>query len=436
MGDQAKQSLPPFLEELKWRGLIADHTEGVDELLKEGPISAYIGFDPTADSLHVGSLLPIMVLVHLQRHGHRPIALVGGATGMVGDPSGKSKERNLLDHERLHHNIRGIRAQLERFLDFESERPALMTNNADWLGGVGFIEFMRDVGKHFPLGYMLGKESVKRRIEGAGISFTEFSYMLLQAYDFAHLFKAEGCQLQLGGTDQWGNVTAGIELIRRMHGGKGHGLVFPLITSSSGEKFGKTAEGAVWLDPEKTSPYQFYQYWLNCPDADVERYLKCFSLMTEPEISALMERHAAEPHRRHAQRELAREVTARVHSQEAVEQVERAAQAMFGGSLSSLSAREIEEVFSEVPSTQISEAELSGELSTVADLLVRCELCKSKGEARRLISGGGVRLNDVVIADGRDPVELSGAFDGRLIVIRKGSKRYHLVKVDRAEPHA
>jgi len=433
MADPSTQTQHPFLEELSWRGLISDQTEGLNELLCAQRISAYIGFDPTADSLHVGSLLPIMVLVHLQRHGHRPIALVGGATGMVGDPSGKSKERNLLDHERLQHNVRGIRAQLEQFLDFDSEEnPALMTNNADWLGGMGFIEFMRDVGKHFPLGYMLGKESVKRRIEGAGISFTEFSYMLLQAYDFAYLYGAEGCHLQLGGTDQWGNVTAGIELIRRMSGGKGHGLVFPLITSSSGEKFGKTADGAVWLDASRTSPYQFYQYWLNCPDADVERYLKCFTLMTQEEVMTLMGDHQEAPHKRIAQRSLAQDVTRRVHGQEALDQAERASSAMFGGSLSELSAREIEEVFAEVPSTLLSVADLSGETGTVGDLLVRCGLCKSKGEAKRLIAGGGVRLNDQVAGDAREAVDLSAAFDGRLIVIRKGSKRYHLVRVEHA----
>lgn len=433
MSEQAPQTQHSFLEELSWRGLISDQTEGLNELLSSQQISAYIGFDPTADSLHIGSLLPIMVLVHLQRHGHRPIALVGGATGMVGDPSGKSKERNLLDHERLEHNVRCIRAQLEQFLDFErAENPALMTNNADWLGGMGFIEFMRDVGKHFPLGYMLGKESVKRRIEGAGISFTEFSYMLLQAYDFAHLYSAEGCHLQLGGSDQWGNVTAGIELIRRMSGGKGHGLVFPLITSSSGEKFGKTADGAVWLDAQKTSPYQFYQYWLNCPDADVEHYLKCFTLMSRPEVIALMSEHQEAPHKRHAQRTLAQDVTRRVHGQLALEQAERASMAMFGGSISALSAREIEEVFAEVPSTQLSRAELEVEVTTVGDLLVRCDLCKSKGEAKRLIAGGGVRLNDQVATDARDPVSLDAAFDGRLIVIKKGGKRYHLVRVEHA----
>jgi tyrosyl-tRNA synthetase len=297
---------------------------------------------------------------------------------------------------------------------------------------MGFIEFMRDVGKHFPLGYMLGKESVKRRIEGAGISFTEFSYMLLQAYDFAHLYGAEGCHLQLGGTDQWGNVTAGIELIRRMSGGKGHGLVFPLITSSSGEKFGKTADGAVWLDASRTSPYQFYQYWLNCPDADVERYLKCFTLMTQEEVMTLMGDHQEAPHKRTAQRSLAQDVTRRVHGQEALDQAERASSAMFGGSLSELSAREIEEVFAEVPSTLLSVADLSGETGTVGDLLVRCGLCKSKGEAKRLIAGGGVRLNDQVAGDAREAVDLSAAFDGRLIVIRKGSKRYHLVRVEHA----
>ena len=420
----------PLLQELAWRGLIFDQTEGVNELLSGEVTSAYIGFDPTADSLHVGNLLAIMGLVHLQRHGHRPIALVGGATGMVGDPSGKSKERNLLNNEQLNHNVRCIRAQLERFLDFSCEgNPALLANNADWLGGVGFIEFMRDVGKHFPLGYMLGKESVKRRLEGAGISYTEFSYMLLQAYDFAHLFKHEGCALQMGGSDQWGNVTAGIELTRRMHNGKAHGLVFPLVTSSSGEKFGKTVDGAVWLDAHKTSPYQFYQFWLNTPDVDVERYLKCFTLMSQGELEGLMSEHNEAPHKRLAQRALAQDVTRRVHGQEALDQAERASQAMFGGTLSDLSAREIEEVFAEVPSTLIALEQRAEALATVSDLLVTCGLCKSKGEAKRLIAGGGIKLNDAVAQSPQDPVDLSGAFEGRLIVLKKGKKEHHLVRL-------
>jgi tyrosyl-tRNA synthetase len=422
----------PLLEELAWRGLIFDQTEGLHELLSGEVTSAYIGFDPTADSLHVGNLLAIMGLVHLQRHGHRPIALVGGATGMVGDPSGKSKERNLLDNEQLNHNVSCIREQLARFLDFNAERnPAKLVNNADWLGGMGFIEFMRDVGKHFPLGYMLGKESVKRRLEGAGISFTEFSYMMLQAYDFAHLFEHEGCTLQMGGSDQWGNVTAGIELIRRMNGGKGHGLVFPLVTSSTGEKFGKTVDGAVWLDAQKTSPYQFYQFWLNTPDVDVDRYLKCFTLMDREELEALMSEHAEAPHARKAQRALAQDVTRRVHGDEALERVERAASVMFGGSsVLELSAREVEEVFAEVPSTVISAEEREEALGSVGELLVRCGVCKSKGEARRLVQGGGVRLNDVVAQDARDAVTLSDAFEGRLIVIKKGSKSYHLARLE------
>ncbi|MBM4290416.1 MAG: tyrosine--tRNA ligase [Deltaproteobacteria bacterium] len=421
----------PLLQELSWRGLIFDATEGVDEALSAAGAAGYIGFDPTADSLHVGNLLAIMGLVHLQRHGVTPIALVGGATGMVGDPSGKSSERNLLDEERLAHNVSCIRAQLARFLDFERPgNPARLLNNADWLGQMGFIEFLRDVGKHFPLGYMLAKDSVKRRVEGAGISFTEFSYMLLQAYDFAHLNAHHGCVVQLGGSDQWGNITAGVELMRRMRGARGHGLVFPLVTTATGQKFGKTEAGAVWLDAARTSPYQFYQFWLNAPDDDVERHLKRFTLLSREALSALMAEHAAAPHLRAAQRALARDVTRRVHGEAALAQAERAAQAMFGGDLSALSARELEEVFADVPSTQLERGFFEGPEATLGGLLVRCGVCASKAEARRLVEGGGVSLNDARCADARAPVSLADAVEGRVFVIKRGAKRYHLARVE------
>ncbi len=420
----------PLLRELAWRGLIFDATEGLEESLAEEGAAGYIGFDPTADSLHVGNLLAIMGLVHMQRHGVTPIALVGGATGMVGDPSGKSSERNLLDEGRLAHNVSCIRAQLARFLDFERPgNPARLLNNADWLGQMGFIEFLRDVGKHFPLGYMLAKDSVKRRVEGAGISFTEFSYMLLQAYDFAHLNAHHGCVVQMGGSDQWGNITAGVELMRRMRGAKGHGLVFPLVTTAAGQKFGKTEAGAVWLDAARTSPYQLYQFWLNAPDEDVERHLKRFTLLTRDELTALMSEHAAAPHLRVAQRALARDVTRRVHGEQALAQAERAAQAMFGGDISALSAQELEEVFAEVPSTLIERAFFEGPEATVGGLLVRCEVCASKGEARRLVEGGGVSLNDARCSDARAAISLSDAVEGRLFVIKRGGKRYHLARV-------
>ena len=413
-------------EELRWRGLVFDETEGAKGHLDGAPIAAYIGFDPTAESLHVGSLLPIMILVHLQRHGHRAIALVGGATGMIGDPSGRSSERQLLDEAQLQRNVEGIRAQLGRFLNFEGAQAAKLVNNYDWCGGLSFIQVLRDVGKHFPLGMMLGKESVKRRISTGGISYTEFSYMLLQAYDFLHLSREEDCLLQLGGSDQWGNITAGIELIRRVTERRAHGLVMPLVTSSTGEKFGKSAEGAIWLDAARCSPFKFYQFWLNQGDEDALRYVKYFTLCSREDFEALEARHSAAPEQREAQRFLARDVTERVHGAEALARAERSTAALFGGDLLSLSAEELEEVFQGAPSAELPREEDAA--PRLVDALVAVGMSSSKGEARRLIKGGGVSVNQQRV---QDPQASLGDFEpveGYLFILRRGSKQYFLLR--------
>jgi tyrosyl-tRNA synthetase len=416
-----------MIEDLRWRGLIFDQVEGAEEHLANGPTSVYIGFDPTSDSLHVGSLLPIMVLVHLQRHGHTPIGLVGGATGMIGDPSGKSNERNLLDTETLNRNVEGIRSQLAQFLAFEGvDNPAKLVNNYDWFSSLSFIEVLRGIGKHFPLGAMLGKESVKRRLSTTGISYTEFSYMILQAYDFAHLFKAEGCTVQMGGSDQWGNITAGIELVRRTHDAKAYGVTTPLVTNASGEKFGKSVDGAVWLDPNKTSPFKFYQFWLNQNDEDALRYIKYFTLCTQEEFKDVERRHNEAPHQREAQRFLAADVTRRVHGDGELARVERSTQALFGGKVMSLSAAELEEAFQGSPAADIPHE--GSEAPGILDVLVAVGMTKSKGEGRRLIQNRGVSINEIkpdnpkmTLAD-FDPIE------GYLFVIRKGNKGYFLAR--------
>lgn len=420
-----------MIEELSWRGLLFDQTEGAAEHLGEGPKVAYIGFDPTSDSLHVGSLLPIMCLVHLQRHGHTPIALVGGATGMIGDPSGKSKERNLLDSDTLRSNIAGLKKQLSQFLKFDAvDNPAQLVNNYDWFGGLGFIQVLRDVGKHFPMSSMLNKESVKRRISAGGISYTEFSYMILQAYDFLHLHREFGCTFQLGGSDQWGNITAGTELIRRSVDARCHGVVMPLVTKANGEKFGKSLGGNVWLDPEKTSPYKFYQFWLNQADEDALRFVKFFTLITEADYQQLEADHREAPHLREAQRFLARDVTLRVHGADALERAERATDALFGGDVTALTSDEIEEVFQDVPSFSI---EGDGEESPgILDCMVNVGMTKSKGEARRLVQGGGVRLNGEKVTDPQAKLDQWSGIENRLYVFRKGNKGYYVIRWTRA----
>lgn len=420
-------------EEFKWRGLVYDYTEGLPELLAKEKITAYIGFDPTADSLHIGHLVPMMQLARLQRFGHTPIAVAGGGTGMIGDPSGKSEERNLLTQEEIAHNLSCVRGQLAKLLDFQAaENPAQIVNNHDWLSQLSMMAFLRDVGKHFTVNYMMAKESVRSRLEreGEGISFTEFSYMLLQAYDFLHLFDARQCVMQAGGSDQWGNITAGVELIRRVRGAKAHGLAYPLITRADGTKFGKTATGEnTWLDPERTSPYRFYQFWYNTDDADVINYLKYFTWLSQPEIKALEEALYERPHLREAQRALAREVTEMIHGPTAVAKAEKASEVLFGGELEGLDAADIAEIFADVPSSEIDKAALSGEGVAVVDLLAESGLVSSKGEAKRAIKGGGVYLNNERVSDQGQTATLDATIDGRFLVLRKGRKRYHLVKV-------
>ncbi len=423
---------PDIIEELRWRGLIHSITEGAEDVLKAGPVTAYIGFDPTADSLHVGSLLPIMVLVHLQRHGHTPIALVGGGTGMIGDPSGKSKERNLLDTETLERNKAGIHAQLESFLDFVGENPAIMVDNYDWLGELNLIAFLRDVAKHFTVNYMMAKDSVKSRLGSEeGISYTEFTYMLLQAYDFFELHERHGCTFQFGGSDQWGNITAGGELIRRMtENGKAHGVTVPLVTSSSGVKFGKTESGTVWLDPARTSPYRFYQFWINTPDDDVIRYLKFFTLLGPDVIAELETAMAENPGARAAQKRLAEEVTRSVHGEDALQAAIKATDVLFGGSLEGLSADDLMDIFSEVPSSTVSAGTLRGDGMPLVDIVIDAGFESSKKRARDLIGGGGVNVNNEKIEDIDAVLTLDHAIDGQVLVLRKGKKTYHIVRVE------
>ena len=419
-----------LLDEYRARDLLQDATEGVSEHLLEAPRTIYIGFDPTAPSLHLGSLVPIMGLVHAQRAGHTPIALVGGGTGLIGDPSGKTAERQLLTKELAAENAEGIRAQLEHFLDFEvRSNRALVRNNLDWLGEITLVDFLRDVGKHFSVNQMMAKESVKRRIhdEESGISFTEFSYALLQSYDFLELYRREGCTVQMGGSDQWGNITTGIDLVRRMAGVRAYGVTYPLVTNSSGTKFGKSEAGNVWLDAELTSPFRFYQYWINVEDADAVRYLKFFTLLPREDIDGLADALASEPHRRAAQRALAEDVTRRLHGETGLAAAERATKALFSGDIEGLSADEIADVFADVPSSQLPRDELGGAGKPVIDLLVESGLATSRGDARRSIEGGGVYVNNVRV-DGVDAAVTSDQMiEGRFLLLRKGKKSYHLV---------
>jgi tyrosyl-tRNA synthetase len=418
-----------LFEEYEWRGMLYDATEGAREALAREKVTAYIGFDPTASSLHVGSLLPIMALARLQRFGHSPIALVGGGTGMIGDPSGKSAERSLLSIEEIDANARGMRAQLERFLDFNATpNAARMMNNADWLRKIGLLEFLRDTGKHFTVNYMLAKESVKRRLGGdEGISFTEFTYLLLQAHDYLHLHDAVGCTLQMGGSDQWGNITAGCDLIRKVRAAKAHGIVLPLVTTSSGTKFGKTEAGTVWLDPERTSAFRFYQFWLNADDRDVIKYLKFFTWLDRAMIAALEKTVTEEPEKRVAQRTLAREVTSMVHGAAELDRAERASSVLFGGSLADASVEDILMVFDDAPAIDMTKADLMA--ATMSALTAQVGLAASKGEAARLIKQGGIYLNDRRVTDDRALVTLADTIGGRVMVIRKGQRERRVVRV-------
>jgi tyrosyl-tRNA synthetase len=420
-----------FFDDLAARGLVHSQSEGVQEHLRKGRVTGYIGFDPTADSLHVGSLLQMMGLARLQRAGHRPIALVGGGTGMIGDPSGKTVERQLLTRDQVEHNVACQGRQLERFLDFSGENAALLIDNHYWLGSLGLIEFMRDIGKHFTVNYLMAKDSVTRRLDlEEGLSVTEFSYSLLQAYDFRVLYDLHGTTLQIGGSDQWGNITSGLELIRRTRGGAAHGIVQPLITTASGTKFGKTEAGTVWLDPVRTSPFRFFQFWLNTNDADVENYLKWFTFQPLPEIEAIIAEHDANRSARVAQRRLAAAVTALVHGTDALARAERATGVLFGDTPpQDLQLAELLDVFSDVPSTELSRDRLSGEGMPVVDLLAETGIASSKGEARRLLAGGGVYLNGGRLdADGYQLRERD-AIAGEVLILRKGRRQNHVVRL-------
>jgi len=413
-----------FLDQLTARGFVHDVTPGFADRLKQGPVTGYVGFDPTADSLHVGNLVPVMGLAWLQRLGGTPIVVVGGGTGMVGDPSGKRAERPMLSVEQIDHNVARIRAQLERFLVFDGPNAARMRNNADWLRPLTLLEFLRDVGKHFTINYMLQKESVKSRME-SGISFTEFTYMLVQAYDFWHLWKADGCELQMGGSDQWGNITAGSELVARREGATVHGLTFPLLTTASGGKFGKSEQGNVWLDPAKTSPYRFYQFWLNTEDADAGRLLKFFTFLPLEEIESVLAAQAAEPGKRPAQRRLAEEVTTRVHGAEVTKRVIEASRLLFGGhDLTTAGPDVLAILAAEIPTARVPAAELAG--LPVVDALVRAGLAASKGEARRGLAQNGFSLNGAPVAADR-VLAADDLLAGGFVLLQKGKRSYALL---------
>lgn len=428
-----------FVEELKWRGMLHDIMPETEELLTSGEIvSGYIGFDPTADSLHVGSLAQIMTLLLFQKAGHKPIALVGGATGMVGDPSGKSQERNLLDEATLQKNLDGIKGQLEKFLDFKSgANSAEIVNNYDWFKTFSFLDFIRDAGKHITVNYMMAKDSVKKRISGEereGMSFTEFSYQLIQGYDFYHLWKEKNVKLQMGGSDQWGNITTGTEFIRRKDGGKAFALTTQLIKKADGTKFGKTESGNVWLDAEKTSPYQFYQFWLNTSDEDAKSYIRIFTLLEKEEIEKLEAEHATAPHLRTLQKALAKDVTIRVHSEEAYHMAVEASEILFGKgteeSLRKLSENDFLSVFSGVPQFQIQKSELEKGINIIELVATNCAIFPSKGEARKMLQGGGVLLNKNKVEDAEFIVTTSNLINNKYLLAQKGKKNYFLIIVE------
>ena len=425
-----------FVEELRWRGMIQDIMPGTEEKLMEGPQAAYVGIDPTADSLHIGHLVSVMILKHFQRCGHKPIALVGGATGMIGDPSMKSTERNLLDEETLRHNVACLKAQLSRFLDFDSDAPnaAELVNNYDWMKDYTFINFIRDIGKHITVNYMMAKDSVKKRLSrdsSEGMSFTEFSYQLMQGYDFYWLWKNKGCILQFGGSDQWGNITTGNELIRRMDGGEAFALTCPLIRKADGTKFGKTEKGNIWLDAERTSPYEFYQFWLNVADADAESYIKIFTMLDRATIEDLIARHRENPGARELQKALAREVTVMCHGQEAYDNAIAASQLLFGNVSAEvfrqMDERTVREVFANVPSFEVARGEFP---CNVLDFLaVKTTILPSKGEARKMVQGGGISINKEKVADIARDITEDDIVNGHYILAQKGKKNYFIVNI-------
>ena len=424
-----------FVEELRWRGLIHDIMPDTEAYLNENSIAGYIGFDPTADSLHIGSLVQILILMHFQKAGHQPIALIGGATGMIGDPSGKSDERNLLDNDALNHNIQGIKAQLERFLDFsdQASQPALLVNNFDWMKAYTLIDFSRDIGKHITVNYMMSKDSVKKRLGSesqVGMSFTEFTYQLLQGYDFLHLYNHFNCTIQMGGSDQWGNITTGTELVRRKAAGKAYAITCPLITKADGTKFGKTEGGNIWLDKARTSPYRFYQYWLNASDQDAENYIKIFTFLTKKEIETLIEEHKTSPHLRLLQKTIAQEVTLLVHSKEDLENAQRASQILFGKStaadLMQLNESTFLDVFEGVPQTKLDKELLVEGLDIIAALAGEGKLLKSNGEARRALKENAISVNKEKVKEDKK-ITNADLINGRYVLLQRGKKSYFVI---------
>ena len=427
-----------FIEELRWRGMIQDIMPETEQHLMEGLRAAYVGIDPTADSLHIGNLVSVMMLRHFQNCGHKPYALVGGATGMIGDPSGKSAERNLLTEEVLAHNIKGIQKQLAKFLDFESEAPnrAELVNNYDWMKEFSFLSFIRDIGKHITVNYMMAKDSVKKRFDPNentdGMSFTEFSYQLLQAYDFLHLYRQKGLTLQMGGSDQWGNITTGTELIRRIAGGKAYALTCPLITKADGTKFGKSEGGNVWLDAEKTSPYKFYQYWINVSDEDAQRYIKIFTMLSREEIEQLISEHQAAPHLRVLQNKLAEELTVLVHGREELQKAQKASQILFGNSTSDdlrqLDAKTFLEVFDGVPQAEVTRAEIAAGLDMIAALSAKTGFIASNSEARRALKEKSIAVNKEKVEESYISGE-KDIIDDKFVLLQRGKKNYFVIVI-------
>lgn len=422
-----------FVDELRWRNMLHDIMPGTEEMLQKEMVSGYIGFDPTADSLGVGNLVQIMMLLHFQKAGHKPIALVGGATGMVGDPSGKSQERNLLDEATLNHNLACQKAQLEKFLDFNSgENSASIVNNYDWFKGMGFLEFIRDVGKHISVNYMLAKDSVSSRLEN-GMSFTEFSYQLVQGYDFYYLNQHSGVKLQMGGSDQWGNIVTGTELIRRKAQGEAYALTTPLIKKADGTKFGKTAGGNIWLDRNRTSPYKFYQFWLNAADEDVKNYIRIFTMFSKDEIEAIEAEHAAAPHTRALQKALAKDITIRVHSENDYQKAVEASEILFGkataDALKFLDEQTLLDVFDGVPQSTIAKSEIEAGINVVDLLVDKCAIFPSRGQARELITGGGVSINKDKVANTEVTISGDHLIGNKYLVAQRGKKNYHLIIV-------